>query len=720
MKRLGIILLLLLCLSIMAPAATAFDFPQPPSNNTSLLPSSNTTPSPPFQDALKPLVILKEPHPSNFIAAEYEVSTLVVDDGKIDKVVLVYSVNGGEWKEIEMQRENLLGDFESILRKFLSPPGDYGVYKAAIPAQAPGSEVWYKVIAYDSSGKQWESLRGYYVVPNLNGRKVLIYDPSMEAWFLKENLWALKEYLSQYDRYKVQEETIKKIIEKAELFDEYKNYVIQKHNWNILGEKYNILIATNPAEFDSLLDEFKPKVVVISNPWLYPWELSNVTQEKLIKYLRKVNGGLIVTHGGIYDQVIYESPDEKYPVGAIDHIGYTTDIYTLDKLRLSLALGLDFAPAVEYVKFLTADYLYEEKEEEAAMAIGSAPLFIPYIPFSGKMKSLKEHPILEGIPKEFQIQIPSAYKELGSNAYTAVGWQLMMPSEIARQSEENAKRAKKAGERVLEKIREFEKKYTGNAPQDSDIGVSYGVYTGIEVCEHKAEVKIKGEIKGKKPKPVELLQKAKFIEKLRIIKELGEIFLAKTIAVSTDNLAGIIVNDESYRKDGIRAVYFSFEVEAGTDQNSKKLLKNAVEWASNFNYKPVLNEIIILANDIDWKLKGEELKLDLEKAEFKVKRVTAQEFEKYKKKNLIIILGGPDAPQGVGNYVRQALTKDEQNEVREGKRTIFIKTDVWSKPQIVIILAGKNRNATADRVLKYLTSLDPFYQELLKKILALQ
>jgi hypothetical protein len=235
--------------------------------------------------------------------------------------------------------------------------------------------------------------------------------------------------------------------------------------------------VTNPDEIENLLDEFKPKVVIISNTWLYPWELSNSTQEKLIDYLRNINGGLIVTHGSIYDQVIYESPDEKYEVGAIDHVGYDLEDYDIDKTKLSLALGLDLAPATEYIKFLTADTLYQTKEyREVAQIIGSTPLFAPYVPFSGNMKILNNHPILNGISKEFRVNIPSAYEEYGFKGYTLVGWQFSMPSEIARNAENAGEKGKEKGKNVLEKVKEFEEEFIGKS-YNEDLSVNYKIHT---------------------------------------------------------------------------------------------------------------------------------------------------------------------------------------------------------------------------------------------------
>ena len=70
--------------------------------------------------------------------------------------------------------------------------------------------------------------------------------------------------------------------------------------------------------------------------------------------------------------------------------------------------------------------------------------------------------------------------------------------------------------------------------------------------------------------------------------------------------------------------------------------------------------------------------------------------------------------------MREALTEEECNDARTGKRVIFIKHDVWAKPQIVIIIAGKDRYSTGDRINKYLKDMDTEYQNLLKEVISIQ
>ena len=66
---------------------------------------------------------------------------------------------------------------------------------------------------------------------------------------------------------------------------------------------------------------------------------------------------------------------------------------------------------------------------------------------------------------------------------------------------------------------------------------------------------------------------------------------------------------------------------------------------------------------------------------------------------LIIILGGPDAPEGIGELVSGILTEEEASKVRGAGSELFtVKYDTYtyrySAKQKVIILAGSDRVAT--------------------------
>ncbi|MFQ5800375.1 MAG: hypothetical protein ACE5HH_01480, partial [Candidatus Hydrothermarchaeales archaeon] len=76
------------------------------------------------------------------------------------------------------------------------------------------------------------------------------------------------------------------------------------------------------------------------------------------------------------------------------------------------------------------------------------------------------------------------------------------------------------------------------------------------------------------------------------------------------------------------------------------------------------------------------------------------DFEQYKTQKFIVILGGPDAPEGVGDLINNEqfnlkLKADEIEFIRQAgnKRKIY-RSNVWATGQSVWILAGANRELT--------------------------
>jgi hypothetical protein len=104
--------------------------------------------------------------------------------------------------------------------------------------------------------------------------------------------------------------------------------------------------------------------------------------------------------------------------------------------------------------------------------------------------------------------------------------------------------------------------------------------------------------------------------------------------------------------------------------------------------------VAVLANSIDYPESFGLLTL-LRKNGFEVFHNPASLFDNCKQSKFIVILGGPKAPEGVGEIVREILTEDEQNSVRRPKaKMIFVKNNVWADDQKVIVLAGVNRELT--------------------------
>jgi len=108
-------------------------------------------------------------------------------------------------------------------------------------------------------------------------------------------------------------------------------------------------------------------------------------------------------------------------------------------------------------------------------------------------------------------------------------------------------------------------------------------------------------------------------------------------------------------------------------------------------YSPV---VTILANSIDLSLATEFIEY-LEEVGIKVYLVDKNNFSSYNKKLYIIILGGPEAYEGVGEIVSEILTEEEKNQIKQDKAWIK-KKSIYRVGQVVYVLAGKNREATAE------------------------
>ncbi|GBE18577.1 hypothetical protein BMS3Abin16_01182 [archaeon BMS3Abin16] len=109
------------------------------------------------------------------------------------------------------------------------------------------------------------------------------------------------------------------------------------------------------------------------------------------------------------------------------------------------------------------------------------------------------------------------------------------------------------------------------------------------------------------------------------------------------------------------------------------------------NIKPT---IVVLANSIDFELNSE-LMVFLDNKGVTVLHATSETFDQYQDKKNIVILGGPDSPEGVGEIVKEVLMNSEQNQIRKkGSSMIFSKTNVWVQSQSVTVIAGSDRKDT--------------------------
>jgi hypothetical protein len=114
-------------------------------------------------------------------------------------------------------------------------------------------------------------------------------------------------------------------------------------------------------------------------------------------------------------------------------------------------------------------------------------------------------------------------------------------------------------------------------------------------------------------------------------------------------------------------------------------------------YKP---DVVVLANSIDAELSADFLGF-LKTQALNVIYVDASNFSKYKDKKFIVILGGPDAYEGVGEIVQEVLDDAEEAFLRiPGNRKMYVKTNVWATGQVVRVIAGSGRTLTRDEALE--------------------
>jgi hypothetical protein len=103
--------------------------------------------------------------------------------------------------------------------------------------------------------------------------------------------------------------------------------------------------------------------------------------------------------------------------------------------------------------------------------------------------------------------------------------------------------------------------------------------------------------------------------------------------------------------------------------------------------------IVVLANSVDYELANSFFSFF--KATITVIHATTIDFDQYKSEKFIVILGGPDAYEGIGGITKEVLTNDEENWLRiKGNRNMYPKTNLWTEGQVVIVLAGSDRYQT--------------------------
>ena len=99
-------------------------------------------------------------------------------------------------------------------------------------------------------------------------------------------------------------------------------------------------------------------------------------------------------------------------------------------------------------------------------------------------------------------------------------------------------------------------------------------------------------------------------------------------------------------------------------------------------------KIVVVSNSIDY---TPEL-IEYVQQHFQVISITAEEFSDYQNYDYYIILGGPDAPEGVGDLVQAILSLREQDYIRNTKEYhLFIRV---KGGKTFFVLAGADREQT--------------------------
>ena len=494
---------------------------------------------------LKPLVVLRDLHPRYFAVGDdesYEVSAIACDERGLKKAELLYSRDGKKWWGVETRIASIAST--GLFNITSSKPVIYEV-EGTIPPQKAGTVIFYKFVVEDRDGNEAESPTGmYFVVDDESEMKVMVVDPWVELWLFKLNAERYAEIASKMTDYGIRAEWLSKAYSKAKKVESLD--IIKRHYWERLP--YNFIIVS-PNEVKEALS-FKPEVIILSNLLLSQW----VVPHELIGYARENNAGIVATHGTIFDEVVWTADNRRdaKEVGARQNVGDKPDVYTPEKETVALLLGLKLSPAVEYARDVIAESLCSSSQTKAAgRVLGSTPLHPAYVPFSGRLLVKEEHEVVKGLGKEFQITIPGKPK-----AYTTLGWQYILPPNTTKMK----------GAKCSKELLDFLNAWYGiQMPSSSDL-INFSITDDGRVRIGDREVKLKCGMAA-----IEFFKKY---------------MPARAIAISDDCLAGVIVHDEWYRNDGVRAVYITFEPEASKDGSAWRLMKNSVEWASKFDYRP--------------------------------------------------------------------------------------------------------------------------------------
>jgi len=578
-----------------------------------------------FKDEKKPLIIML----NNNIDALNSISELTLsplstpnnlslkiialDNLGIADIRFEYSVNNSSWIYVGPQKhelmkyleafytkvnEEIINSIENSLKQLiqLSIPRiktPLGIYTIVLSNLNIGTFVKYRARAKDIYGNIAMSFTGLcYIYNSSSSVKVLIIDPHVKLQLIQENAKYLKEFIALAESYGITNEFLTlytEYIEISKLIHKYRS--IHFHHWEYLGEKYQIKIVEPNEYVIKELQSYKPDVIILSDLYLglnkfnsLNWDLTMKTYNNnsilkyLLNYIRENHVGLIATHGTLCEFSLLLN-DTMFKIFSEGYIAPDlNDVSLIVHESLANALGLSLLSLYKYVKnqvtYVEDKYL--------------APLQILWVPWNGSLIPTSNTQTLGWyIPSE-PITIPNPYMHIGSEfrAYTQVGWQLGFNTSIMDKALINTIKYRDFIANNYNDLLQLIIRNTNIRKYDKDIftiinlsiintiPLFQNIFSNMNVYDDSIIINT-SQIYIKIPLTKQLLKSIVDSQTLRII------------AISPDYKAGIIAYDKYWDFEyGYRAIYFSFEIEAGMGNAAKILLQQAVEWCNN--WRPVI------------------------------------------------------------------------------------------------------------------------------------
>ncbi|MDK6027923.1 hypothetical protein QPL79_00895 [Ignisphaera sp. 4213-co] len=565
-----------------------------------------------------------------------------------------YRVDEGSWFSVSAVKSNLMSSVENIVNEVnnaiesienvarsykqdLTLPRaklTISILEATIPPQNPGTYVMFRAVARDVDGNVATSPIGFYYVANKNSdTRVLVIDPHVWLWLFKENLANFEAVVKANMDYSIPDEVSTPVKRVANFSRIAKQGLVLFHHWEYLGKYYNIYIAWPKSDLVKVLSIFRPNVVILSSLGLgvsrggvWNWDLRDIVVDgkplldHIISYVKQNHAGVIATHSTLSDEIVWLDCEVRIKLGARGHVGYDiSDVDISNEKTVAALLGMPELAIWEFARDKIAETICNLSKafssqpqvaaalKIAAIAIGSTPLQVPHVPWNGTLRTTPEARDLGwDIPEVFDVEIPVLLNEFGFKAYTEVGWQLAFPRVLAYVAWDSTSKAREIYARVRDRLGLLYENISVGVVRAQDIGMYLDRAIDRDLRRFY-KVLSSAHIRGT---VINISMPIPEIGKnLSVVIDIGEKALSnilmrfptRVVALSPNGLAGIIVHDKYWDPNGYRAVYFSFEVEAGKGAVVEKLLMNSVEWVKKWRYLNVtelLGGLVRVSKDV--------------------------------------------------------------------------------------------------------------------------